>query len=338
MLAVHSSYYRTVLRELGYLTVWPPSSRMAVGDVGRFRGTRFVLLGRTHDMGLDLAPAITVESVSSSDLQISGPGVALRKEDGVLVVELNRAKSIYVEARGCRIHRIRDPMALADWILRQYERGKWAKPWVVVTEVVHADSLAMIVAVGPKAIVKLRALEGEDATPNISSIAGRDYEIQSISRALVDLGRGGSGSTPFFRVMGIGRRSGQEGVWISEVGYDRRILRATQNAVLALSLPLRAPEPNTTPPQPSITAQDERPTPGSEAWGQMNQRRWELIRKKNRDGLSESERSEFDSVQRLSQAALERTHPRPSHDLQTLNRLLSSDELEAPGADRGGAT
>jgi hypothetical protein len=56
---------------------------------------------------------------------------------------------------------------------------------------------------------------------------------------------------------------------------------------------------------------DRFPAVGTPEWGRMNRRRAELIRKKNRLGLTEDEREEYDRLQRLSHAALEEAFPRP---------------------------
>lgn len=54
------------------------------------------------------------------------------------------------------------------------------------------------------------------------------------------------------------------------------------------------------------------PASGTPEWGQMNRRRAELIRKKNRRGLSPDEQIEYERLQRLSHEALEAQFPRPS--------------------------
>jgi hypothetical protein len=53
------------------------------------------------------------------------------------------------------------------------------------------------------------------------------------------------------------------------------------------------------------------PAVGTPEWGRMNQRRAELIRKKNRQGLTPEEQIEYDRLQRLSEAALEERFPHP---------------------------
>jgi hypothetical protein len=57
------------------------------------------------------------------------------------------------------------------------------------------------------------------------------------------------------------------------------------------------------------------PIIGTPEWGRMNQRRAELIRKKNRKGLSPEELVEYERLQRLSHEALEAHFPRPSAPL-----------------------
>jgi hypothetical protein len=49
------------------------------------------------------------------------------------------------------------------------------------------------------------------------------------------------------------------------------------------------------------------PAVGTEEWGLMNRRRAELIRKKNRQGLTADERAEFEGFQHLCFSAAEVT-------------------------------
>lgn len=46
------------------------------------------------------------------------------------------------------------------------------------------------------------------------------------------------------------------------------------------------------------------PAVGSPEWDALTNRRAELIRKRNRDGLTDGERAELDSLQRLSRDAI----------------------------------
>jgi GNAT superfamily N-acetyltransferase len=91
--------------------------------------------------------------------------------------------------------------------------------------------------------------------------------------------------------------------------------KSALEAVLAAALTLANASGQGNPPVPAATvarAEEGFPEPGTAAWGQMNRRRGELIRKKNREGLSNEERAEYETLQRHVQATLERRHPAPS--------------------------
>lgn len=60
---------------------------------------------------------------------------------------------------------------------------------------------------------------------------------------------------------------------------------------------------------------------GTEAWGEMNLRRVALIHKKNREGLSQVERMEYDRLQQLTEEALEKAFPPSLPFAERLDRL-----------------
>ena len=64
--------------------------------------------------------------------------------------------------------------------------------------------------------------------------------------------------------------------------------------------------------------------PGTPEWFLMNRRRGELIRQKNRQGLSPEEHVEFEKLQQLSLSVLSETFPAPPLDLERLVQLEAS--------------
>ena len=83
-------------------------------------------------------------------------------------------------------------------------------------------------------------------------------------------------------------------------------------------------------PAAPVTA-DDFPEPGTEAWAVMNRKRAELIRKKNRAGLAPDEQAEYERLQRLSQAALERAFPAPTVGDEELARIKARLESSSEG-------
>jgi uncharacterized protein (DUF433 family) len=71
------------------------------------------------------------------------------------------------------------------------------------------------------------------------------------------------------------------------------------------------------------------PPVGTDAWGQMNRKRAELIRKKIQGGLSAAEQEQYETLQRRSLEALERASPRSSGDHASANRAEARSQEEA---------
>lgn len=65
------------------------------------------------------------------------------------------------------------------------------------------------------------------------------------------------------------------------------------------------------------------PKVGTAEWGEMNRKRAELIRKKIRGELSESEREEYENLQRLSLAEVEAAFPRQDEAKRGANEEAS---------------
>src|SRR5262245_56319533 len=85
------------------------------------------------------------------------------------------------------------------------------------------------------------------------------------------------------------------------------------------------PEGSGDPDTPATAEVDDSfPAIGTEEWGLMNRRRSELIRKKNRQGLTAEERAEFERLQHFCFSAIEERFPPPVIDEDGLKRLRES--------------
>ena len=101
-------------------------------------------------------------------------------------------------------------------------------------------------------------------------------------------------------------------------------------AAMALSGVVATP-PSGTPTVPVVLPSI--PAPDSEEWRQLNARRFELIHKKNRQGLTEAERSEYEHLQEISREIGRRVRPMPSLPSVTEEKLAELKALlkEATG-------
>jgi hypothetical protein len=64
----------------------------------------------------------------------------------------------------------------------------------------------------------------------------------------------------------------------------------------------------------------------SSTWPEQNRRRWELIVKKVREGLSTAETEELDELQQVVDAKLAQIGPRPIEELQRMYDQLTQQE------------
>ncbi|MGH7173031.1 MAG: GNAT family N-acetyltransferase [Gemmataceae bacterium] len=90
--------------------------------------------------------------------------------------------------------------------------------------------------------------------------------------------------------------------------------RTSLQMVLAAALAMAGTPDQQTLSVPAAAARQETsdfPEPGTKAWGELNRRRGELIRKKNREGLTAEEQVEYERLQREVQATLKRKHHAP---------------------------
>ncbi len=101
--------------------------------------------------------------------------------------------------------------------------------------------------------------------------------------------------------------------------------KSTLEAVLATAVMLGTnPASNGPPTVMQRTIAEGRadfPAVGTEAWGIMNRRRAELIRKKHLQTLRPEEQGEYERLQRLSQAALEQAFPASAEGDERLDHL-----------------
>jgi hypothetical protein len=83
----------------------------------------------------------------------------------------------------------------------------------------------------------------------------------------------------------------------------------------------------------TASAADNLPAVNTPEWDAMNERRAELIRKDLDEGLSATEREEYERLQRISLAAAARAFPHPRPDFEGLARLRDELRSAQPGVE-----
>jgi hypothetical protein len=171
-----------------YHAVWEPGTPLELGEIGEFSNGEFQHVAYLADKGI---PFKVIEDPSSNPLnygskgsvtvssKIAGkmtiPGIhELAPADAGLVVRFSREKSTLFEATGVRHQIIRDVDALEKDIISAYNESKWKYNWVVITDLIRADSATILISNGADASIELRA------TVDVPNMALTNMEAQFV--------------------------------------------------------------------------------------------------------------------------------------------------------------
>ena len=211
-------YTKELKRQFNYLATWLPGTPLALGDIGILRRNRFTKISNLEDLGIQFevekdesktdiehssigAVSITTKASGTAALE----GSMLGKVDAGAVIEFSKEKAIYFKANGITSPSIKDQIGMANEILKLYKQGKWEKNWVVITELVHADSATILISSSSKGKAELKA----KATVGIGGIDPADvasgFEL-SFSKDLTTKIIAEEGLTPLFKASKIKSR------------------------------------------------------------------------------------------------------------------------------------
>lgn len=205
--------------KFGYYATWLPGRPLSLGDIGVFTDNVFTRLRGLEDAGIkdwDTLPDPSAEDLEYHSVgnvsvttklsgTISPQGISLANADAGLIVEFGHENSILLKANQTRTPSIKDTVKLGEQVLKLYMEDKWDKKWVVVTELVTAESATILISNTKTGIIELKAnanidainIDIADAKFQFSAIFFRGLETKIIAQ---------SGLTPLFKIMGIKTR------------------------------------------------------------------------------------------------------------------------------------
>ena len=147
-------YTNELCARYNYLATWYPGIKLTLGDIGTFNRQRiFVPISEIAKQGLELShqysPAITEFSHQSATdfdyhlklagesdpftphLPLASAGIGMRfRGEGALFFQLG----------GVTLERVSDQITLARNLLQLARNREWERQWVVVTEVIRANT------------------------------------------------------------------------------------------------------------------------------------------------------------------------------------------------------
>lgn len=202
----------------GYYATWNPGLPLKLGYIGVLKDNVFTKISQLSERGITFEdePDITptdLEYNSKGNVSImtklSGTvapqGSALTNADVGIIVEFGKESSTLFKANKTLTPTIKDTIKLGDQILKLYGDGKWNKNWVIITELVTAESATIVISNNTNGKIELKANANVNATK--IDIADAKFEFSTqFSKGLDTKIVAEAGLTPLFKVMGIKTR------------------------------------------------------------------------------------------------------------------------------------
>lgn len=216
--AVVRQYTNEMKKHFGYYAIWNPGVPLSIGDVGTFKNKEFTRLSNLKDLGIefDIRPDKTKTNMEynsrgsvSMKTKLAGsaplPGSSISELDAGIFVEFSKENSTLFKAKNTTSPSIKDIIKLSEQISRRYLEGTWDKRWVIITELIEAETSTIIISskrngkIDLKANAKLKATAFDiaDAEFQFSPEAAYGLETKFITE---------KGLTPLFKAMAIKTR------------------------------------------------------------------------------------------------------------------------------------
>jgi hypothetical protein len=212
-------YTDEMSRKFGYYATWTPGRQLEIGDIGTLKDNVFTKLSNltTRDIMFEQdKPDKTGEDLDYKSqgnvtiaTKLSGCAApaesVLTNVDAGVILEFNKENSIFFRARNCKTSSIKDILSLGDNILQMYRDGEWNKHWVIITELVTAESGTVIISNSSTGKIELKANANVGAAKLDIADVKFDFSAQ-YSRGLETEIIASQGLTPLFKIMGIKTR------------------------------------------------------------------------------------------------------------------------------------
>ena len=218
MSSAQKQYTDEMKKKFGYYATWHPGVPIKLGDVGTFTGNVFTRLSNLEDLGI---PVEIREDTTKTSLEhnsqgsvsvttklsgtIAPQGSVLTDLEAGIIIEFSKENSTLFKANNTTSPSIRDTIKLGNLVIKMYTEGKWNKNWVVVTELVEAESTTVIISNTNNGKIELKANANVGAPSLDIADAAFDFAPQ-FTRGLETTIISNEGLTPLFKVMGMKAR------------------------------------------------------------------------------------------------------------------------------------
>lgn len=169
-------YHREMHDNLGFFATWFPGDPIEIGDAGVLEGGRFRRTASLKELGIACevgasqgSQNVQYTSTQGTKMTASGGAAATAIAKAEISIEFSRAGAFVFHASSLRPQRLENRGAVADLIVKAYQKGKWQKDWLLV-ETLHSAERATIIV-------------SEDSSAGIVLVASADVPFPAVSLA-----------------------------------------------------------------------------------------------------------------------------------------------------------
>lgn len=218
MAKIHQLYTQEIYDNLKYRPTWLPGTPLSLGTVGLIEDGLFRPVTSLNQLKFNFEETLDTERdafdyTSKSGVSITFKGAgdtnpkfeAVTKASAGALIEFSRTGAIVLQLRGVANHRIADQPALYKEMLRSIVLGdedQWQRNWVVITEVIQAESATIMISNSANSKLELKA-SGSVAPTSLVDVSA-DFSVakeSSVSTKIISE----SGLTPLFRGVRVKR-------------------------------------------------------------------------------------------------------------------------------------
>ena len=211
---VHQYYLKHIADKTGYRATWEPNKPLTLGAIVKINKGVFAILSSLEKEGipfevledssegtLDYSSSETVQIGIKAAGQIPAAGSVLSAADAGFSIDFGSDKSILFQADKTKTHQINNIASIEREVIKRVGEGRWDKNWLIVTELLEADTATIIVSFSTNSKIEIKAnanvgasqLKLTDASLELSVVS----EKGSLFKAVAS-----KGITPLYRVMG----------------------------------------------------------------------------------------------------------------------------------------
>ncbi|TFF37219.1 hypothetical protein [Mucilaginibacter psychrotolerans] len=211
-------YTDELKKNFGFIATWLPGTPFLLGDIGILNDNVFTRVASLEDFhiqfdireddtadDLDYSSKGSVSVTTKFSGKASPQGSVLGDADAGFIVEFGHENAVLFKAKQTRTNLIKDTIKLGESVLQLYRDGKWNKNWVIITELVKAESATILISNSVNGKIELKASANIDAAK--LDIADAKFEFASVfSKGMDTQIVSSQGLTPLFKVKGIKTR------------------------------------------------------------------------------------------------------------------------------------